>query len=304
MDIGDPEVVIWGSPIELKSQDRLRKWRDHLLRSRLLPAFEMSKHNLDYFIAEIQRLCPKMLFGYPSAIAHVARHAQEYGAQMNTLGIRVAFVTGERLYNNQRLLIEEVFGCSVANGYGGRDAGFIAHQCQAGSLHIMAEDIVVELIDHKGKSVPMGDSGEIVITHLATNGFPFIRYRTGDIAAFDDQRCICGRSLPVVKEIQGRTTDFIVALDGTVMHGLALIYVLRDLSGVRSFKIIQESKAEIRVLVIPTEKYDNLTGDLIRRGFQDRLGKEVSVIVNLVTEIPPERSGKFRYVVSHVITHP
>jgi phenylacetate-CoA ligase len=263
----------------------------------------MSERNLDDFVAKIQRLRPNMLFGYPSAIAHIARHAQKRNILMNDLGIQVAFVTGERLYNDQRLVIEAIFGCPVANGYGGRDAGFIAHQCQTGSMHITAEDVVVELIGREGRSVPAGEPGEVVITHLATSEFPFIRYRTGDIAVFDDQPCACGRSLPVLKEVQGRTTDFIVALDGTVMHGLALIYVLRDLPGIGSFKIIQESKTEVRVLVVPTDKYSNTTEDSIQRGFQERLGGGVSVSIELVAEIPPERSGKFRYVVSHVAMH-
>ncbi|ABA58433.1 possible CapK protein [Nitrosococcus oceani ATCC 19707] len=304
VDIGDPEVVVWGSPVELGAQNRLREWRDHLLRTRLLSAFDMSERNLDYFIAEIRRLRPKMLFGYPSAIAHIARHVQKRGGSMNDLGVQVAFVTAERLYEDQYSDIESTFGCRVANGYGGRDAGFVAHQCPEGSLHITAEDIVVELVDQAGKLVAAGEPGEVVITHLATKEFPFIRYRTGDVAVFDDQLCGCGRSLPVLKEIQGRTTDFIVAADGTVMHGLALIYVLRDLPGIESFKIIQESKTEMRVLLVPVNGgYSRAVEDGIRRDFQDRLGKGVRVNVEPVAEIPPERSGKFRYVVSHVTLH-
>ena len=59
---------------------------------------------------------------------------------------------------------------------------------------------------------------EIVVTHLATGDFPFIRYRTGDVGVLSDRDCACGRGLPVLGEIQGRTTDFVVARDGTVMH--------------------------------------------------------------------------------------
>ncbi|ADE16280.1 capsular polysaccharide biosynthesis protein CapK [Nitrosococcus halophilus Nc 4] len=300
VDIGDPEVVVWGSPVELGAQNRLRAWRDRLLRTRLLSAFEMSEDNLNYFVAEIRRLRPKMLFGYPSALAHIARHAQKRGVPMNDLGIQVAFVTAERLYDDQRRCIEAEFGCQVANGYGGRDAGFVAHQCPAGSMHVTAEDMVVELIDREGKPVGAGEPGEVVVTHLATREFPFIRYRTGDVAVFDNQPCGCGRSLPVLKEVQGRTTDFVVASDGTVMHGLALIYVLRDLPGIESFKIIQENKTEVRVLVVPVSGYNRAIEEAIRRGFRARLGEGVCVNVEEVTEILPERSGKFRYVVSHM----
>ncbi|WP_294250313.1 hypothetical protein [Propionivibrio sp.] len=129
VDIGDPEIVVWGSPIELTSQDRIRQFRDRLLRTQLLPAFEMSESKLDGFIDTIRRTRPAMLFGYPSSISLIARHAEKRGQRMSDLGIRVAFVTSERLYDHQRDDITRVFGCPVANGYGGRDAGFIAHQC-------------------------------------------------------------------------------------------------------------------------------------------------------------------------------
>ena len=300
VDIGDPEIVVWGSPIELGSQDRIRAWRDKLMRTQLLPAFEMSEAKLDGFVDTIRRTRPKMLFGYPSALSHIARHAEKRGRCMDDLGVRVAFCTSERLYDDQRAAIERVFGCKVANGYGGRDAGFIAHECPEGGMHLTAEDIVVELVDPQGWPVPAGEAGEIVVTHLATKDFPFIRYRTGDVAVMDDRRCACGRGLPMLKEIQGRTTDFVVASDGTVMHGLALIYILRDLPGLRQFKIVQESRQSTRVLLAPERPLSAGEVAAIAAKFRTRLGADVKVSVEQVAQIDAEKSGKFRYVVSQV----
>jgi phenylacetate-CoA ligase len=126
-------------------------------------------------------------------------------------------------------------------GYGARDAGFIAHQCPSGSLHISAEDIIVETVNTDGKPTARGEPGEIVVTHMATEDFPFVRYRTGDVGILGNKTCACGRGLPILEEVQGRTTDFVVAQDGTVMHGLALIYTVRDLPGVEHFRIEQVS---------------------------------------------------------------
>lgn len=300
VDIGDPEIVVWGSPIELGAQDRVRQWRDRLLRTELLPAFEMSDANLDRFVATIADRKPRMLFGYPSALSHIARHAEAKGVPMDKLGIAVAFVTSERLYDEQRATIERVFGCRVANGYGGRDAGFIAHQCPAGGMHVTAEDIVVEIIGADDRPVPPGQAGEIVTTHMATRGFPFVRYRTGDVAVMDTRRCECGRGLPLIREIHGRTTDFVVAADGTVMHGLALVYIVRDLPGVSSFKIIQESLQRTVVQLVVDGSFPAAANEAIVSGFKKRLGPAVDVEVQLVDNIPAERSGKFRYVVSRV----
>jgi len=298
VDIGDPEVVVWGSPIELGAQDKVRALRDKMFRTRLLPAFEMSEQKLDRFLGEIRATRPKMLFGYPSALSHFARHAEAKGMRMDNLGIKVAFVTSERLYDDQRRQIAKTFNCHVANGYGGRDAGFIAHACPAGSMHITAEDIIVEIVNAQGERVPAGEAGEIVVTHLATKDFPFIRYRTGDVGVLDDKPCSCGRGLPVLKEIQGRSTDFLVAKNGTVMHGLALIYILRDLPQVRAFKIVQESLDLTRVLVVPEGQLSEESLNKVVQGFKARLGEDVQVDIDVVQQIPPEKSGKYRYVVS------
>uniref|UniRef100_Q47DD4 Possible CapK protein n=1 Tax=Dechloromonas aromatica (strain RCB) TaxID=159087 RepID=Q47DD4_DECAR len=300
VDIGDPEIVVWGSPIELTAQDRMRQIRDRLMRTELLSAFEMSESRLDDFITCIRRKKPAMLFGYPSSLSLIARHAEKRGIAMNDLGIKVAFVTSERLYDHQRDDISRVFACPVANGYGGRDAGFIAHQCPQGGMHITAEDIIIEIVDKDGSPLPHGTAGEVVVTHLATGDYPFIRYRTGDVAVMSDKRCACGRGLPLLEEIQGRTTDFVVAADGTIVHGLAVIYPIRDIPGIAAFKVIQHTKEQMTVQIVPGEVCGSEVEATITAGIKARLGQMVNVTVERVADIPRENSGKFRYIVSHV----
>jgi len=300
VDIGDRELVVWGSPIELGAQDRVRRLRDALLRSTLLPAFEMSEANLDRFVTTIVGCRPAMLFGYPSSLSLIARHAQRQQRNLSGLGIRVAFVTSEKLYDEQRRLISEVFGCPVANGYGARDAGFIAHECPHGSLHISAEDIIVETLRADGQPAAPGEAGEIVITHMATGDFPFVRYRTGDVGILGSRSCACGRGLPVLEDVQGRTTDFVVARDRTVMHGLALIYTVRDLPGVERFRIEQRSLDLTIVRIVAGPAFDRAAEERIVRDFKARLGDAASIRVERVSDIAAESSGKFRYVVSQV----
>ncbi len=300
VDIGDPEIVVWGSPIELGGQDRIRALRDRMLRTHLLPAFDMSETKLSGFIDDIIARRPKMLFGYPSVLSLIARRAEATGRALDNLGIKVAFVTSERLYDRQREQISAIFGCPVANGYGARDAGFIAHQCPAGGMHITAEDIILEIVDAHDRVLPPGETGEVVVTHMATSDFPFIRYRTGDLAALDENLCSCGRSLPLLQRIEGRNTDFVVARDGTIMHGLALIYVVRDLEGVENFKIIQESRELTRIQIETGPRFRETDKQVIAEGVKKRLGETVQVQIEQLDRIPAEKSGKYRYVVSHV----
>ena len=132
--------------------------------------------------------------------------------------------------------IARVFGCRVANGYGGRDAGFIAHECpQRRHAHHGRGHRRRDRRRPTASVLPPGQAGEIVVTHLATQRLSRSSATAPATSACSTtSRCACGRGLPLLKEIQGRTTDFVVAADGTVMHGLALIYVLRDLPGVEA----------------------------------------------------------------------
>jgi phenylacetate-CoA ligase len=298
VDIGDREVVLWGSPVELGKQDRIKAWRDRILRSRLLPAFEMSDRAMDSYIDFIARYRPRMLFGYASALSRLALRAATTGRDLAHCEVRVVFATGETLYPEQRETISRVFAAPVANGYGSRDAGFIAHECPAGSLHLSAEHVLVEIVDDEGNAVAPGVAGEIVVTHLATGDFPFVRYRTGDVGILGTEPCRCGRGLPVLQQVFGRSTDFIHTPSGSVMHALALIYVVRDQPGVKAFRIEQDEDLSVEVQLVADDGMTSEVERAIVQGLRARLGGEAVVRLRRVPSIPSERSGKYRYVVS------
>ncbi|MEW9899367.1 AMP-binding protein [Chitinivorax sp. PXF-14] len=301
VDIGDRELVIWSSAIELSAQDRVRRARDWLMRSRLMPSASLKPADMDRYLDEIRAFRPTMLFGYPSSMTLIAQHAEKRRVRMDDLGIKVAFCTAERLYPHQADTLKRVFGCPVANGYGGRDSGFIAHECRQGGLHITAEDLIVEIVDERGQPVPAGEPGEVVVTHLYSGGFPFIRYKNGDVAVLDDAQCACGRGLPLLKEVRGRTNDVLIAQDGTMVHDVAFAMVLRDMPGVNAFKIIQESLSHCRLQLVTDERFQGAASEArIRGAFAARLGANVQTDIEYLAAIEPERTGKYRYVVSKV----
>jgi phenylacetate-CoA ligase len=138
------------------------------------------------------------------------------------------------------------------------------------------------------------------MTGLCSDAQPFIRYRTGDMVKLSDVPCKEGRGLHVIEEVIGRCTDFIVLGDGTIMHALAVIYVLRAVKGVGEFKIVQHATDHVEVLIVPGHGWTDQGRARITQGLQARLGENVGVEIRVVEAIPAESSGKHRYVVSHV----
>ncbi len=300
VDVGDRECYLWGAPVELNKTDRIKTLRDRLINQLVLNAFEMSTERMDEYIDALVAFRPKCLYGYASSVALLAVHARERGRLLKLPGLKVVCTTGEPLYPHQRKVIEEVFGVAVANEYGARDAGFIAHQSPHGQMLVHSESTLVEVLDDAGRPVAPGEAGEAVITGLHSEAQPFIRYRTGDWLKLSDTPCRDGRGLHVLETVVGRSTDFVVRSDGTVMHALAVIYVLRATEGVAEFKFIQHTASDVEVLVVPDDKWNDRSARQVTSGLRARLGSDLRVAVKVVEAIAAEASGKHRYVVSHV----
>lgn len=298
---GEREIYLWGSPIEHTRQDRLKDIRDRLANHRLLNAFRMTPRNMTRYVDAIARFDPVHIFGYPSSLARLVRHAGTMGRRVGGRSLRAVFVTGEVFEESDRALVEDAVGVPVAEEYGARDAGFIAHQCPAGVRHVTMESLIVELLDDDGRRVADGERGEVTVTHLDAFGMPFVRYRTGDLARRRRTACRCGRGLESLERIEGRRTDMLRTTDGGHAHALSAIYVLRDESPIDEFRVRQRANLDLEVSIVSRAGLDSACEDRIRRRLRQQIGEAVEVRINQVAEIPPEPSGKHRYVVSEAV---
>lgn len=300
VEVGAPEVYLWGAPVELNKTDKIKTIRDRLMNQLVLNAFEMSVKNMAVYTQAIQEFNPKCIYGYASSIALLASYIKDNALKLKIPRLKVVCTTGEPLYENQRTLIQSVFGVPVANEFGSRDIGFTAHESPQGQVLLMSESIIMEVLDSSGNPVKPGQSGEAVLTGLCSDAQPFIRYRTGDVVRLSSEECKDGRGLHVIDQVFGRTTDFIVTSDGTIMHALAVIYVMRAINGVAEFKFVQHTVDFVEVTVVVNKLWQDTSERQIQRGLKERLGDDVEINVILTDIIPVEASGKHRYVVSHV----
>ncbi len=295
---GQREVYLWGVSIGTQRQDMWRSVRDVFVNDLLLSAFDLSPSSVRGYVDRINRYQPVCLFGYPSSVATLCELASQQDAALKSDHLKAVFVTGEVLDEQRRGVIEGFFGVSVADGYGGRDSGFCAHQCDHGSMHVMDEHIIMEIVDDEGHPVPPGQAGEIVITNLDNLATPFVRYRTGDMGQLSASPCSCGRGLGTMSVVAGRRTDHLVAADGSLRHALSLIYHLRELTGVGEFQVYQRADRSVEVKIVPADGVSRPPADTVLSGVHACLGDIPDARVQLVNKIERAASGKFRHVIS------
>lgn len=297
---GDRQADLWGSPIEIGAQDRLRVFKDRLLNLTLLSAFELSDEKMAGFRARLERFRPDFLYGYASVLGRYAAFLERRGESLAHLGLKGAVTTAETLFPDQRASIRRAFGCAAINEYGCRDGGFIAQECPEGRLHVASDTVHVELLDGE-RPVPLGEVGEVAVTNLWSFGMPLIRYKIGDRARFSAEPCPCGRSLPVLAAVEGRVTDTLLSPDGNRVHGLAAMYVLRVLPGVTAYQVIQETRALVRTAIVPSPDADRAAlAHAVKAGLAKILGAGVTIEVAFVDRIAPTPSGKLRAIVCNV----
>ncbi len=295
--VGDHQVDLWGSPIELSAQDRFRAFKDGLLNQWVLSAFHLTDEAMAAYRDILARRRADFLYGYASVLARYARFLDARGENLHPLRMKGAISTAELLLEPDREVIERVFGCPVINEYGCRDGGYIAQTCPEGGLHIAADTVIVEILSDDGNPLPPGEVGEVCVTNLWSFGMPLIRYRLGDTAALVEAPCECGRPQPLLSRLGGRQTDTLITPDGRRIHGLGAMYVLRVLPAVESYQVIQEAPDHLRVLLVPQGQPAEIDLEApVRDGLAELMGEGVRIEVERVEAIPVLPSGKMRAI--------
>jgi phenylacetate-CoA ligase len=213
--------------------------------------------------------------------------------------------SGEQLYPHERQLLRETFGSEPYSVYSSFEVFEIAGECQAhAGLHVHAEDIVVELVDEAGMPAPAGHAGHILITNLHNYVMPFVRYAIGDIGTLDSTPCSCGRHLPRLVGVVGRTSELIVAPDGRRVFAADLGLESFGSLGVKQFRIVQNERDKVIALIVwhedvsPDARAER--GRQIAETLRGRVGPGIEVKVETVEHIEPTAAGKHLVVVSRL----
>ncbi|MGG4452279.1 phenylacetate--CoA ligase family protein [Brevibacillus porteri] len=297
--IGDPCVMIWGSPLELNAQQARRyRWKERWLKNRMMiSAYELDERHLEANLRLIRDFQPAYLYGYTSALHTLATMLLRRGM---TLGIPLKAVvsTAESLHEHQRQTIAQAFDAPVVNEYGARDGGIIAYQCKAGSMHAFSGNCYLEVVDPI-THIPVykGYPGALLVTDLHNTVMPRLRYQLGDVVALSDSACSCNLPFPLLASIDGREDDMFLSLNGRYVHGHYFNHIVRNMDSFRTFQIVQHEPERLSLrLVKEPERFLPADEAKLLAGIRSALG-QVSIQVSYVETIPPASSGKTRYAI-------
>jgi phenylacetate-CoA ligase len=243
---------------------------------------------------------PTLCMGLPSAIAQLSRHVRAHHPHAPAQLVPFVKLGGEQVYPFQRDEIARHLGARVFESYGSTEMGPIAHECPAGSRHIMADHVHLEIFQGD-EPAPVGEFGDLVLTSLFNRAMPLVRCRIGDRGRISPDPCPCGLPHPVLSELVGRAADMFVTVDGKLVHGSELGWRLQlflskaPLGSVAQVLFQQKSPTHWNVLV---ESAAGFTDDLaaqLRQIVYATFGENCRVDIERVALVPREKSGKYRY---------
>jgi phenylacetate-CoA ligase len=293
---GDKVAWVWGAQQDMPGRSRKRHLKARIMRQRYLNAFILTEQEMRAFAEMLIRWQPAMIRGYASALTLFAQFIQEQGLT----GIRPKFIetTSEKVTDPQRDLLSDVFHCPVADCYSSREMGTMAYQCEAGGMHV-CETRYLEIAAN-GAVVAPGKLGEVAVTSLHQFGMPFIRYKNGDMAIGEAGTCICGRDMPLLREIVGRTVDYFVTADGKFIDGWFFFHTLGTKPEVLRFQVYQPDREHLEVRLVCKQQVDSTWLENLSNEIRAYFGAPMRVSLLQVDDIALTRAGKHRFIISDV----
>jgi len=300
--VGGRVAFLWGSEYDLKDHvSPLQRMRDRLTMNIIwIDTFNLAREDIPKHYDTLAWFRPQVLVGFRSSLVLFARYALSKGDGKLRPGAVQS--SSETLTSADRELMQKAFGCEVFNRYGCHEVGNVAHECEAHEgLHVLVENVFLEVVDSSGNPTAPGRPGVIVATNLNNYGMPFIRYRNEDVMVPSERVCACGRGLPLVERVEGRTSDTIVTPAGGILHGETFTRMFSNAGGIQQFQVVQESVDELKVKIVAGQGFDRARAlSFLEDNIRKQAGPGFRVDFQLCDSIPASPSGKHRYTISKV----
>jgi len=305
---GDKEIKLWGSERDILkgSIGYNAKLKNMLFNRILLNSFKMSEEDMMQYVDVINMNKPILIEAYVQSIYEFSKFIKKN--KLNIHSPKGVITSAGTLYPEQKMLIEEVFNTKVYNRYGSREVGDMACSCEKDEgLHLNVFDHYIEILNDKFEPCKPEEIGQVYVTTLDNYSMPLIRYKIGDMAVFaDDEQCSCGRGLPLIKKVVGRTNSMIKTKKG-IFDSVAIstLFYFKEngipFESFSKYQFIQKTIDKVNIkIVLNNENIWNEEKKRLIFKLHKILGDNVNIEFEFVNDIEPTKSGKFLYIISEV----
>ncbi|MCP4907947.1 MAG: phenylacetate--CoA ligase family protein [bacterium] len=297
IDLYDPHFSFGGQILVPVKQSRPPFWRRNAWTGQILfSLYHMTERNLPAYIDAFHALPACYVQGYPSSFHLLGRAMIDAGRPLPVGKLKAVLTSSESLLAFQREVIEEAFASPIFDRYGTSEFAVSMTGCSFGRLHVDMEFGIVEVEVEEETADYV--RGPLLVTGLANDATPFIRYRVGDVGTRSKRTCECGRPGENFLDVDGRIEDYVVTPDGRWVGRLD--HIFKGQFDVVEAQVVQDSVEAIEVRVVPRAGFDSRAEALLVKEIRLRLGDEIRIDVRRVDVIQRENNGKYRAVKSVV----
>jgi phenylacetate-CoA ligase len=248
------------------------------------------KASIEQQMEWLQKQSAQYLLTFPSNLLALAKLAMERNIALPTLkGVRTV---GEVVGPELRKACSDAWGVPLTDQYSCQEGGYLALQCPEHThYHVQAEGALVEILNESNEPCAPGEIGKVVVTFLHNFASPLIRYEIGDFAEVGAP-CPCGRGLPVITRILGRTRNMIVLPSGARRWPLVGSNDYRGIAPISQFQLIQNSLEDIEVKLVVARALTSEEEQRLTKVIHSALGHAFHLTYSCVDAIPRSAGGK------------
>ncbi len=238
---------------------------------------------------------PEVIRGYGSHLGAFFRWVAWQGQRLEKP--RAIVYGADAMSGADRRLIETELNIPVLSTYQAVEALRLGFECeQRDGFHLFVDQVDVRIVDANGCDLPAGTPGEVVISNLTNRASVLLNYRLGDVARWAAGSCPCGRTLPRLAGLEGRTQDLIERRDGSQWAASAVLARLQAVAGIHQLQLVQEDFDAFLIRLVPARHTEPDAAEL-RAKMEEIFGPAVRMVVEKVEAIEAEPNGKVKSVV-------
>jgi phenylacetate-CoA ligase len=294
------QARFYGIPLDFigNCKERIKDFFSHRYR---FPIFDLSEKKLENMLQVFKDKKFNYINGYTSSIVLFAKFLKGKNIVLKEIcpTLKYCIVTSEMLFDDDKDLMETVFGVPIINEYGASELDLIAFTNRAGEFVLNSETLFVEILDGNNQPVLNGNSGRIIITSLYNKAHPMIRYDIGDVGILDESSTL---KKPILKKLIGRTNDIAKLPSGKTVPGLTFYYVTKSIiandGNVKEFVIEQISEDAFKIKYVSDEELSSIEKLKIERAVFEYLENDLKISFERFEVLKRSASGKLKQFVN------